>query len=150
MPVADGNPAPAKLMSLRSKSELARRSCCIWARCETTKVAATPWLNNFTAAPSTTAPTASATNSSIKLKPRLELADVRPIVFPLYRYGEMKVLRTYCLGTLNWGSEYWMVIVTESSVVLGGPPPTGTTGAITIWRVKFVKLLHTSGGHVPT
>ena len=106
MPVAEGNPAPAKLMSFRSKSVLARRSCCISARCETTKVALTPWLNNFTAAPTTMVPTASETKSSIKVKPRLEFADVRLVVFLVYRYGEMNVVRMYCLGTRNCGSVY--------------------------------------------
>src|ERR1700733_11550809 len=99
IPVSVGKPAPAKLMSLISKSELARRSCCISARCETTKVAPMAWLNNFTAAPKTRVPIASETSTSIKVKPRLEFEDVRLIVFLVYRYGEMKVLRMYCLGT---------------------------------------------------
>src|SRR5271167_1049097 len=150
MPVAEGNPAPAKLISLISKSELARRACCIWARCETTKVAFIPWVNSFTAAPTTSVPTASETSSSIKLKPRREFADVRPIIFLFYRYGEMKVLRMYCRGILSWGVVYCTVMVTARSVVLAGTPPAGITGEIRIWRWKVVKVLHKSGGHVPT
>jgi hypothetical protein len=44
-------------------------------------VAPSPWLNNFTAMPTTSVPTASDINNSIKLKPRLEFADLRTISF---------------------------------------------------------------------
>jgi hypothetical protein len=62
----------------------------------------------------------------------------------------MKVLRMYCLGTLNPGSVYWIVIVTVFNVALGGPPPAGITGVMKIWRWKLIKLLQLSGGQVPT
>ena len=61
----------------------------------------------------------------------------------------MKVLSTYCLGRLDWGVVYWMVMVIELKVALAGPPPGGTTGVITIWRWKLVSVRHVSGGQVP-
>src|SRR5208282_6753793 len=61
----------------------------------------------------------------------------------------MKVLSTYCLGRLDWGVVYWIVMVIELKVALAGPPPGGTTGVITIERVKLVRVRHVSGGQVP-
>src|SRR5579862_8635078 len=59
------------LMSFWSMICTARRSCCNSARCETTQVASTPWLNSFIAEPTTSMPKARDTISSMNVKPRL-------------------------------------------------------------------------------
>src|ERR1700674_319952 len=78
-----GMRAPARLMSFSNRLEAARRSCCISARWETTKVAFRPRLNNCTAVPITSIPRPREIRSSIRLKPRPEFVDMRPIVSPL-------------------------------------------------------------------